>query len=168
MISKTLQLKTFHLWKAITYVFYLFFCFIFFMSESSTYTSHFIVLCSVICHGCILFKAQKLILDHEQNRLYWHSYVSNVAPLKIISFKTYHWFRSVYMWKNRNHCSLLAALSKLCIFIRNGAIHKLGTLDVQSLIIGNGLKKWIWNQIGIWKCVNCQGILSEQNDLIEQ
>jgi hypothetical protein len=55
-----------------------------------------------------------LILDHEKSKLFSCAYVSNVAPLKIISLK-YYWFRSVYMWKNRNYCSLLPALSKLYI-----------------------------------------------------
>jgi hypothetical protein len=44
------------------------------------------------------------------------------------------------MWQIRSYCSLLAALAKL-YFIRNETIQTLGTIDVQSLIFGNSLKK---------------------------
>ena len=54
--------------------------------------------------------------------------------------RKYYCFRSVYMWQIRSYCSLLAALAKL-YFIRNETIQTLGTIDVQSLIFGNSLKK---------------------------
>jgi hypothetical protein len=53
------------------------------------------------------------------------------------------------MWKNRNCCSLLAAMSKLYIYYRNETIQTLGTIDVQSLIFGNSIKNEIEKQIGI-------------------
>jgi hypothetical protein len=39
------------------------------------------------------------------------------------------------MWKNRNYCSLLAAMSKLYIYYERNH-----TIDVQSLIFGNSIK----------------------------
>jgi hypothetical protein len=81
-----------------------------------------------------------LILDHEKSKLFSRAYVSNVAPLKIISFK--------FFFIDSGLCSsgkieTTAHYLLQCpnyIFIRNETMQTLGTIDVQSLIFGNSLK----------------------------